>query len=341
MSRSLVLLLILVTGCMGIFAPLQAQDATPEATPSVAWPAQYYAPYVNMGSYPVFKLSGVAKDTGVRYFTLAFVLTGYKNCKAAWFGVSPLDNSFLLDDLKALRAMGGDVIVSFGGASGSELAQYCPDVDSLAVQYQTVVDTLNINHLDFDIEGGREDNADSVRLRSQALARLQAQNAQAGNPISISFTLPVLTTGLTEGGLSLLQSAIDEGVQIDVVNIMTMNFEDSAPVDRMADNSISAAKHLVEQLKTLYPDKTDSELWRMVGITPMIGVNDRAKQIFTLDDAAAVTQFAIQNHVGRIGIWSLERDKSCPFEQPAASPKCSSIQQAPFAFSTVFNQITG
>lgn len=330
------MLLVMVFVISGL-AVGAAQDAP---TNEVVWPEQYYAPYLDMGRYPTLKLSTVAEQQGVRYFTLAFVLTGYKNCKAAWYGVSNLNNPLLLDDLETLRAMGGDVIVSFGGAGGTELAEYCPDVESLAEQYQSVIDTLGVTHLDFDIEGGRKDNAESVERRSQAIAQLQANAAEAGRQLSISFTVPVLTTGLTEGGLFLLQSAVDAGVKMDVVNIMTMNFEESAPPDKMADNVIQAAQSLFGQLGALYPDKIEADLWAMIGVTPMIGVNDRAAQIFTVEDAAAVTAFAQEQGLARIAMWSLDRDQPCEFAQAVASNKCSSLEQDLFDYSKAFNLLT-
>ena len=71
-----------------------AQDEIPAN--DVVWPEQYYAPYMDMGRYPTINLTKTAETTGIKYFTLAFVLTGHKNCKAAWYGVSNLKNPFLL-----------------------------------------------------------------------------------------------------------------------------------------------------------------------------------------------------------------------------------------------------
>jgi hypothetical protein len=320
-------------------ASVVAQEATEVPSDSL-WVKQYYAPYMDIGRYPTIKLSSMAQDTGVRYFTLAFVLAGYKNCKPAWYGVSNLNNPNFLDDLEQLRALGGDVIVSFGGAGGTELAINCADAETLAAAYQTVVDTLGITHLDFDIEGGTLADTEATERRSQALALLQANAEKAGKSIHISFTLSVLTTGLLDNSVALLQSAIDAGVNVDNVNIMTMNFEDSAPVDQMGANTIQAANSLFGQLKTFYPDKTDAELWGMIGVTPMIGVNDRSKQIFTLDDAAAVTSFAQEKGLQRIAIWSLDRDQPCEVEQKSASNKCSSVVQKAYDFSAVFNKLT-
>jgi hypothetical protein len=320
--------------------PALAQDATEEAAPDVAWPSQYYAPYIYVARYPVLRLSTVAESTGVRYFSLAFILTSHEACKAAWFGTSNLDYFGLVDDLEQLRAMGGDVIVSFGGASGDELAEHCSDAESLAEQYQTVIDTLGITHLDFDIEGGREDNMEAVNRRAEAIKLLQDRAAEAGKPLNISFTLSVHTTGLTERALNMLQSTIDAGVDIDVVNIMTMNFEDTAPPDKMGENTIQAAQSLFEQLKILYPDMPDEELWNKIGVTPMIGVNDRATQIFTQEDAQQVVDFVQEKGLRWIGMWSLDRDAQCDFALNVAENDCSSTEQETFDYSMIFNQIT-
>jgi hypothetical protein len=125
-----------------MFVPMltAAQEATAVA-PDDLWVSQYYAPYMDMGRYPTIKLSSMAEETGVRYFTLAFVLAGHKNCKPAWYGASNLNYLNLTDDLEALRALGGDVIVSFGGAGGTELAINCPDAETLAAAYQTVIES--------------------------------------------------------------------------------------------------------------------------------------------------------------------------------------------------------
>src|SRR5258708_1577539 len=56
--------------------------------------------------------------------------------------------------ISALQQAGGDVIISFGGASGGELAQTCTDVSSLEAAYANVVNTYHVTRLDFDIEGG-------------------------------------------------------------------------------------------------------------------------------------------------------------------------------------------
>lgn len=309
-------------------------QATKEAP---VWPDQFFAPYVYAGSLP---LAYMQEQTGVRYYTLAFMLSRPNECLAAWQGGQPVASEKLIaPELKKLRAAGGDVIVSFGGWAGEELARICADVKSLTEQYQAVIDAYNLTWLDFDVEGGEIREGDSVARRSEAIAALQARAAEAGRALHVTFTLPVLPGGLTEEGIAVLQSALDYGVEIDVVNIMTMNYGSSYPADEMGTLSVQAAESLFEQLGTLYPDKTEAERWQMIGLTPMIGLNDTLPQTFTLDDAALLTDFATEKGIRYIAMWSFNRDKACGGNAALVADSCSGIAQVNFAFSAVFNQV--
>lgn len=306
-------------------------------------PAQIYAPYVYMARYPVYQLAPTAQATGIRYFSLAFIL-GTPDCEPKWMATVPLENSFITDfllpDLEALRALGGDVIVSFGGAGGSELAQVCPDVDALQTAYQQVIDTYALTRLDFDIEGDDLRQPDVIDRRSQAIAALQADASAQGRQLLVTFTLPVQPTGLTAEGLYVLESALAHGVQVDTVNIMTMNFGQEFPPDQMGANTIQAAHSLFAQLQTLYPDAEDAPLWQRIGLTPMIGLNDRQTQRFQLTDAEQVTDFALEQGIGLLAIWSLDRDQPCEYES-SVSFKCSSVEQELLQFSQIFNRVLG
>jgi chitinase len=275
-----------------------------------------------------------AEQTGVRHFTLAFILAS-DACEPAWGGAARLQNTpFLARDIESLRAAGGDVIISFGGAGGDELALHCPDVASLTAAYQAVVEAYDVTQLDFDIESDEIRDAETLARRSQAIAALQASHN-----VRVSFTVPVLPSGLTDDGLAVVQAAIDAGVTVEVVNIMTMNFGDSYPPDQMGANTIEAAQSLFGQLKQLYPDKSEDELWRMIGLTPMIGLNDVHPEVFTLEDAETVTTFAREHSIGRLAIWAFSRDKACVGQQAIVSNRCSGIPQGELAFSMIFNGV--
>src|SRR5712671_6324575 len=79
------------------------------------------------------------------------------------------------------------------------------------------------------------------------------------------------------------------GVKIGGVNIMAMDYGDGAapnPKGQMGAYAIQAANSLFSQLRTLYGSgPTDAQLWKLEGLTPMIGMNDLTDEIF--DQAAA------------------------------------------------------
>jgi hypothetical protein len=237
-------------------------------------------------------------------------------------------------------------MISFGGANGRELAEAITDVNTIKLAYQKVIDAYQATQLDFDIEGAAQADHASVDRRSQALAALQRDASAAGRPLSIWLTLPVLPTGLTADGLYVVQSAIRYGVNLAGVNIMAMDYGDSAapnPQGKMGDYAIQAATSTFNQLKSLYgAGKTDTQLWQMIGVTPMIGLNDVTTEVFDQQEARELLAFAQQKGMGRISLWSLNRD-----QQNASGAlnhvdlTSSSILQQPFEFSRIFDQLTG
>ena len=245
------------------------------------------------------------------------------------------------NQIKALRAIGGDVAVSFGGASGRDLAEVVTDVKSLTAAYHSVIRAYGLTHIDFDIEGAPEANRAAIDRRSQAIATLQHEATAAGRELNVRFTLPVLPTGLTADGLYVLQSAKQYGARVDLVNIMAMDYGDSAapnPAGHMGDYAIQAATSLYGQLTTLYAtSKTDAERWAMIGVTPMIGKNDLTNEVFDQQAARELEAWAAQHHIGMLSMWSINRDK-----QNAAGAisyvdlTSSSLVQSPFEFSSIF-----
>jgi chitinase len=280
-------------------------------------------------------MAQLAQSQGIKYFTLAFMLGN--GCQAEWNGDTTFDQSALGTYINNLRSVGGDVIVSFGGASGTYLEDACSSVSSLAAQFQAVLDRYNVTYIDFDVENDLGNSAAQTR-RSQAIAQVQAAARSAGKTLKVSFTLGVDTSGLPSDQINVLQSAISNGVDISLVNIMTMDY--GGPVSQMGNAAIQAANSTFSQLKTLFPAKSDAQIWAMLGITPMIGQNDNAGEIFSLSNAQQVMTFAQQNNIGLLAFWALERDFQCTQSSSGASDTCSSVTQAAYAFSNIFKAIT-
>ncbi len=329
------------TVSLTVVAPSQASN----------WPAHVFAPYVDMTLYPTYNLSTAMQSAGLKYFTLAFI-TADSNNAPAWGGYTSYEvNGGTFDQsiraqIAAVRAAGGDVSVSFGGEAGQELAQAITSVPALTSAYQQVINAYGLTHIDFDIEGAAVADTASIDRRSQAIAALQATAAAAGKTLDVSFTLPVLPTGLTANGLYVLQSALKYGVKIGTVNVMAMDYGDSAapnPAGQMGTYAIDSAQSVHTQLGTLYGTAlSSSQLWEMVGVTPMIGVNDASDEVFEPSDASQLVTFAEQVGLGELAMWSLGRDQEDPKGALSyAEDNSSSIVQTPYEFSDIFNAYTG
>ncbi|MEV0561802.1 cellulose binding domain-containing protein [Dactylosporangium sp. NPDC050588] len=287
------------------------------------------APYVDMGAWPTPSLPDMATAGNLKSFTLAFVNSA--GCKASWFNAYDPRAAWAKDQIDAIRARGGDVKISFGGASGIELAQACGTPAAVAAEYQAVVDAYQLNYIDLDIEGAAVADPTTVARRSQALALLQAARPN----LKISLTLPVLPEGLTADGVAVVRSARDAGVNLDLVNVMAMDYQRSS--GDYGNFAVQAAQSTFAQLKTLYPAKTDAQLWRMVGVTPMLGKNDDGGT-YDQADARQLVAFAQANHLGMLSFWETTRDRNAC---NGALYMCTNIPQQPYEFSRIFAAYTG
>ncbi|MFD8979886.1 cellulose binding domain-containing protein [Streptomyces sp. NPDC059564] len=311
--------------------------ATSTATPTVPAPAPgagaRFAPYVDTSLYPAYDLLETAARTGVKEFHLAFVTSG-GGCTPLWGGVTDLASDKVAAQIGALRAKGGDVRVSFGGASGRELALNCASADELAAAYGKVIDQYRLTKVDFDIEGAALPDTAANSRRAQAIAKLQ----KAHPGLDVAFTLPVMPEGLTQPGVALLADARKNGVRIDAVNIMAMDYGPAYSGD-MGQYAIQAATATQAQIKGVL-GLSDQAAWKAVAVTPMIGVNDVATEVFTVSDATQLAEFAAAKGIGRLAMWSGTRDKQCAAGAVNyADASCSSILQEPLAFTKAFSAL--
>ncbi|NXY98840.1 sugar hydrolase, partial [Streptomyces sp. BR123] len=289
-----------------------------------------FAPYVDTSLHPAFDLVGTADQTGVKEFNLAFITSG-GGCNPLWGGVTALGSDHVASQIQALRAKGGDVRVSFGGAAGSELALACSSAADLAAAYGKVIDAYGLTKADFDIEGAALPDTAANTRRAQAIAMLQKKHPG----LAVSFTLPVMPEGLTQPGVDLVADAKRNGVAISAVNIMAMDYGPAYSGD-MGGYAIQAATATQAQIKGVL-GLSDAEAWKTVAVTPMIGVNDVTSEIFTVEDAAQLADFARGKGLGWLSMWSGARDKQCPGgAKNQADATCSSVLQAPLAFTKAF-----
>jgi hypothetical protein len=316
-------------------SPSSSAPATPapSATPSSGGGGSYaVAPYVDMTNNQEGMLNQAAQ-AGLKAFTAAFV-TG-SGCTPEWGDGLPVTNDpNVTGEIDQAESDGAMPIISFGGASGTELAQSCTNLGQLTAAYQSVISALNVTHIDFDIEGSAIADTTTNSLRFQAIGALE----QANPGLVVSLTIPVLPSGPDSNGQAFLQQAQASGVNISVVNVMAMDYGsyyDSSGAD-MGAEAISAAQGTLSFLQTVWPNAT----YAMVGVTPMIGQNDDSAETFTEADAQNLVSFAQQNQLGRLGFWSVDRDQPCAGSVSALS-QCSMISQQPLDFTKIFDGFTG
>ena len=300
--------------------------------------AKVFAPYVDMGLTVDWQLANIQTQSGIKVFTMGFVV-GNGGCTPTWGGVGATvandtlpNGNTILSQVQAIRAAGGDVIISFGGASGTELAQGCTTVSSLQSAYQSVLNKYSVNsstpvRLDFDIEGGATTDQTSITRRNQAL-----KNLKSANPgLVISYTLPVLPTGLVASGVNILNSVKADGLSLDVVNVMAMDYGSAN------DNGGQMGLSAQQAATNTHNQVVAAGLSASIGVTPMIGINDVNTEIFQLTDAQSLLNFANTNsYITRIAMWSVARDNGGCAGQGFASPTCSGISQSNWAFSNIF-----
>ena len=267
------------------------------------------------------------KKTGLKYYKLAFI-TG-NGCQGIWGAgdstaqTTPVGQDSIKTNIDQLHKQGGDVAITFGGAAGTDLAQACQDVPSLQKQYQNIIDTYQVKHLEFSIINADTTSGDR---RDQALAALQKANPG----LSITYTFPVTTAGLTQDKVQVLQNALKNGVKIDVVNIMTFDYgPPSGDMETQVEQSVQGTQ---KQLAAI-------PMSPVLSITPMIGMTDQ-HETFSLDDAHKLRDFA-QQHNYQLSMWTVGRDKACPGGAGGpASPTCSGVSETPFQFVGIFKGLT-
>jgi len=330
-----------VLAMLAIVAPTGALAATPI-------PTHVYSPYFE--TWTTDSITTIAQQSGARYFTLAFLETTSKtSCTLAWNGdrartlaANPVP---YLADITNLRAIGGDVIPSFGGWSadqgGTEIGDSCKDPAQIAAAYEQVITTYDVTRLDMDIEGRSLTKPDGIDRRNKAIKLLQDWAAVHQPALTISYTLPTGRNGLESSGLAVLQNAVTNGVRIDVVTPMVFDYYDRAGLD-MGDSAISAVQGLNAQLQPLLPGLTPAQRYAHEGATIMNGLDDypRKTESTSVQDAIDLRNFAQANGMTVLSMWAIQRDNGgCPGS--TGSNNCSGIVQNTWDFTNALKGFTG
>jgi Glycosyl hydrolases family 18 len=321
--------------------PHQSNSATatvPGAGAFKAWPAQVFSPYfetwTSSGSIP-----SLASQSGTHYFNLGFLQAASAgSCTLTWDGSQSADSPSYQSEIGQLKQQGGNVALTFGGQSagdnGTEIADSCSSVSALAADYEAVINTYHVSRLDMDVELNALNDSAGIDRRNKALAMTQTWAASHGYPLQIQYTLPVQPSGLQPNALAVLQSAVQAGVKVSLVNLMAFDYYDLPGGVDMGSAATEAATSVNGQLASLYPKESREERYAMEGITFLPGIDDNPSktEVTQLSNARQILSFARDHSLGLLSIWAIQRDNGgCPGS--VDSNTCSGISQDSWAFS--------
>jgi hypothetical protein len=304
-------------------------------------PYQVFAPYYEMYDTST-DLATLSQQSGARDLSLAFLETATSgSCTAYWDGDTsqPIASSSFGSDIAQIQAHGGNVIPSFGGytadTTNTDIADSCTSVPAIAAVYESLITTYRVPRIDLDVEATSVTNTAGINRRNEAIAMTEAWARAHHRHIQFSYTLPTFPTGLPAAELGVLQNAVADGAKIATVNLLTFDYYFGTQQDMVADTE-SAAAGLFSQLQSLYPTASARQLWHMVGVTEMPGIDDFGPdETFSTADAVTILHWAQAQGIGMISFWALQRDNGgCPGTKGAGT--CSGVTQPTWYFSHVF-----
>lgn len=337
---------ITIAGLIGISAVNWAFAVDPEV------PKPWFAPYADVSLKPSHSWED-PRHNPARDVVLSFIVADHASpCTPSWggyFTTAQAATALELDRrIARVRGRGGDVIVSFGGARNSELATACTDVGALTNAYRTVIDRYDVVTVDLDIEGSNLTNVDGRQRRAEALATLQREARSKKRELAVWLTLAATTGGLPVEGVRMVDAVLKAGLDLSGVNIMTMNYGPSRSGNQsMLDATKAALRAGRRQVGDAYKRAgirlRDKQVWAKIGATPMIGQNDVPTDLFSLEDATGLASFLRSSGMGRLSLWSLNRDNRCGpnTDSGQASDFCSGVEQKPLSFTGLLNQLQG
>jgi hypothetical protein len=308
-------------------------------------PDQVFAPYYEMYDTST-DLAALSQQSGARYLSLAFLQTAASgSCTAYWDGdtTKPIAPSSYGADIAAIQAHGGNVIPSFGGYSAdtttTDIADSCTSVPDIAKAFESLITTYNVPRIDLDVEADSLTNTAGINRRNEAIALTEAWAAAHHRQIQFSYTLPTFPTGLPAAEYGVLQNAVADGARISTVNLLTFDYYYGTQQDMVADTE-GAANGLFSQLQALYPTAGSRQLWHMIGITEMPGIDDFGPdETFSTANAVTILNWARHQGLGLISFWALQRDNGgCVGTKGAGT--CSGVSQPTWYFSHVFEHFT-
>jgi len=294
------------------------------ATPGRAAPPLAFGPYQHLAQSVDRNTMAIALPVDVKTLTWAFAVG---ECGAeTWNG---LDAQKIADaNVAAFDRAGIGYIVATGGEGGMFTCGSDAGMEAFIARYASP----SLVGIDFDIEAKQTpEQVDALVQRAVA--------ARAKHPrLRMSFTLPTFASSdgsarsLNAQGERVLQAIRRHGLDDYTINLMVMDYGDAQAANCVVKQGVcDMAASAMQAALNLH--RHHGVPLNRIELTPMIGVNDVAANVFRLDDARALARWARERGLAGLHFWSLDRDAPCTTPTPAASSTCSGVAAPPRAFT--------
>ncbi|MFI9848297.1 ricin-type beta-trefoil lectin domain protein [Nonomuraea sp. NPDC051941] len=279
------------------------------------------APYLYMGWGSPPNPGTVMDATGVKSFTMAFILSG-GGCTPRWDGSRALTGGADQQAINTIKSKGGSVQISFGGWSGNKLGPNCATPEAYAGAVQQVINALGPAAVDFDIEN--TDEYENYTVQDRILNGLKI--VKANNPnVKVVVTFGTSTSGPAGAGIRLINRSKELGVPIDNYTIMPFDFGGGS---NMYQSTVNAAEGLKNALKSAF-GWSDATAYAHMGISGMNGLSDQS-EVTSVATWTQIRDYANSHGLTRLAFWSVNRDRPC---SGGLSETCSGVSQNAWDFT--------
>lgn len=296
------------------------------------WPVRLAAPYIDLSSWVdpanAYSINGVPNlaklcdDSGFSYFNLGFIqpdsvkpLEADGTIRWGWGGYYSLSPNGgessqyqgILTSLEGLRKKGGDYAISIGGQLGDAPWVVTQNQNALEKFYNEIIELYSLKRMDLDIEESNQDYGQNI-VNAKAIKAVQDKTK-----VEITLTIPIMPSGWQEKQLNIIKAYLDAGVDVKLINSMTMCYGTGVNSDEdYGTASVRAITNSVSQLKNIYSNYgvllTDDQAYLKTGATFSIGYESDLYPTFTTSMAATIVEDAKKHNYGQISMWSMGRD---------------------------------
>lgn len=189
--------------------------------------------------------------------------------------------------------------------------------------------------IDFDIEAGQTPE------QIQALVRSVKAVREHHPQLRFSFTLATHAAADGSGrSLNRLGETVLSAIRLlDLadfrINLMVMNYGSAEAAFCVPEGGRCSmgrsALQAIDNVSARY-----GVPYAQIEVTAMLGENDVASNVFTVEDAEMLARFAHERGLAGLHYWSLDRDTPCPPGAPRVSATCSGVSEPAGAFGRAF-----